>query len=224
MSAGVLAWPVDSEPSWPVVIAWSMSRASPARHSPTMIRSGRMCRALRSRSRMVISPLPSRFGGRASSVTTCAWLSCSSAASSMVTIRSSSGMNDERTLRRGRLARAGAAGDEDVELGLDADPQELEHLRRRGPEPDEVVDGDRLGRELPDRDDRPDQRQRFDDRVHARAVGQAGIDAGARLVDPPAQRRDDPVDDPEDVLVVQEVAVDAMDLAARARCTRGSGR
>ena len=29
MSLGVLAWPVDSEPSWPVVIAWSMSSASP---------------------------------------------------------------------------------------------------------------------------------------------------------------------------------------------------
>ena len=71
MSGGLLAWPVESEPSWPVVIAWSMSSASPARHSPTMIRSGRMWSALRSRSRMVISPWPSRFGGRASSVTTC---------------------------------------------------------------------------------------------------------------------------------------------------------
>ncbi len=48
---------------------------------------------------MVISPMPSRFGGRASSLTTCVWLSCSSAASSIVTIRSSSGMNDDSTLR-----------------------------------------------------------------------------------------------------------------------------
>ena len=213
MSAGVFAWPVESEPSWPVVIAWSMSSASPERHSPTMIRSGRMCRALRSRSRIVISPWPSRFGGRASSLTTCAWRSCSSAASSIVTIRSSSGMNDDRTLRVGGLARAGAARDEDVEAGLDAGAQELEHLRRRRPERDQVVDRDRLGRELPDGDDRPDQRQRLDDRVDARAVGQPRVDARARCVDPPTERGDDPVDDPEDVLVVQEVVVDAVDLA-----------
>ena len=38
------------------------------------------------------------FGGRDSSVTTCSWRSWSSAASSIVTIRSSFGMNDERTL------------------------------------------------------------------------------------------------------------------------------
>ena len=99
MSRGVLAWPVESEPSWPVVMAEIMSRASPARHSPTTMRSGRMCRALRSRSRMVISPRPSRLEGRASSETTWVWLSCSSAASSMVMMRSSSGMKEERTLR-----------------------------------------------------------------------------------------------------------------------------
>ena len=100
MSRGELAWPVVIEPSWPVFMAWSMSSASPPRHSPTMMRSGRMRRALRTSSRMVISPRPSMFGGRASSVTTCSWRSCSSAASSMVTMRSSLGMNDESTLSR----------------------------------------------------------------------------------------------------------------------------
>ena len=71
-----------------------------------------------------------------------------------------------------------------------------------------------VGGELPDRDDRPDERQRRDDRVDARAVGQAGIDPRARLVDAPADGGDDPVDDPEDVLVVQEGAIDALDLPA----------
>ena len=113
-----------------------------------------------------------------------------------------------------RLARTGAAGDEDVEPRLDTGAQELEHLRGRRPEVDEVVDGDRLGRELPHGDDRTDQRQRLDDRVDARAVGQPRVDARARRVDPPAERGDDPVDDAEDVLVVQEVAVDPFDLAA----------
>ena len=95
-SRGELACAVVSEPSWPVFIACSMSSASPPRHSPTTMRSGRMRRALRTRSRMVIRPLPSRLAGRASSDTRFGWLSLSSAASSMVTMRSSSGMKLER--------------------------------------------------------------------------------------------------------------------------------
>ena len=39
------------DPPWPVFIAWSMSKASPRRHSPTMIRSGRMRSALATSSR-----------------------------------------------------------------------------------------------------------------------------------------------------------------------------
>ena len=52
-SRGELAWTVVSEPSWPVFMAWSMSSASAPRTSPTMMRSGRMRSALRTRSRWV---------------------------------------------------------------------------------------------------------------------------------------------------------------------------
>src|SRR6202790_3153694 len=41
-----------------------MSSASPPRHSPTMMRSGRMRSELRTRSRIEIVPLPSKLGGR----------------------------------------------------------------------------------------------------------------------------------------------------------------
>ena len=61
-----------------------------------MIRSGRMRSALRTRSRTVTSPVPSTFAGRASSETTCGFASRSSAASSIVINRSSSGMNADR--------------------------------------------------------------------------------------------------------------------------------
>ena len=115
----------------------------------------------------------------------------------------------------GRLARAGAAGDEDVEPGPDARPQELEHLGRCRPEADQVVDRERFGGELPDGDDRPDERQRRDDGIDARAVGKPGVDARARFIDAPTERRDDPLDDPADVLVVEERDVDALDLASR---------
>ena len=224
MSGELLAWPVESEPSWPTVIAWIMSSASPPRHSPTMIRSGRMWSELRSRSRVVISPWPSRLAGRASSVITCSWRSWSSAASSIVMIRSSSGTNAEITLRVVVLPEPGAARDEDVEPGLHARAQEVEHLRGRRPEPDQVVDGVRPGRELPDRDHRPDQRQRLDDAVDARAVGEAGVHPRADLVDAAAERGDDPVDDPQDVVVVEERRRDPRDLARRARCRCGPGR
>ena len=81
-------------------MAWSMSSASPPRHSPTMMRSGRIRRALRTRSRISIAPLPSTLGGRDSRRITCFCRSCSSAESSTVTILSSAGMKLDRMLSR----------------------------------------------------------------------------------------------------------------------------
>jgi len=91
---------VVSEPSWPVFMAWSMSSASPPRTSPTMIRSGRMRRALITSWRIVTCPLPSMLGGRASSRTRCFWFNCNSAESSIVTMRSEEGKKLESMLSR----------------------------------------------------------------------------------------------------------------------------
>ncbi len=99
-SSALLAWTVAREPSWPVDMAWSMSRDSPPRTSPTTIRSGRIRRELRTRSRMVTRPLPSTLGGRDSRRTTCGCWSWSSAESSMVMMRSPSGISPDRALRR----------------------------------------------------------------------------------------------------------------------------
>ena len=60
--------------------------------------NARMGRALRTSARIGTSPRPSRLGGRASSRTTCGWGSRSSAASSMVTTRSTAPMNPPRAL------------------------------------------------------------------------------------------------------------------------------
>ena len=49
-----------------------------------------------------------------------------------------------------------------------------------------------------------DEGQRRDDGVDAGAVGQAGVDHRRRLVNAAADRRDDPVDDAHDVVVVLE--------------------
>src|SRR6267378_2524039 len=74
-----------------------MSRASGPRHSPTMIRSGRMRSELRTRSRIEMAPRPSTFCGFDSRLMTWTWRSRSSAASSHVTMRSVGGMNPEST-------------------------------------------------------------------------------------------------------------------------------
>src|ERR1700680_4377288 len=98
-SWGLLACSVDIEPSCPVFIAWSMSRASPPRHSPTMMRSGRIRGQLLPSSRIGTAPFPSTFGGRDSSWIQWGCWSWSSAASSHVISRSVSGMKDDRMLR-----------------------------------------------------------------------------------------------------------------------------
>ena len=95
-SGGELACSVPIDPSWPVFIACSRSNASGPRTSPTMIRSGRMRRQFLTRSRMVISPSPSRFGGRVSNETTWGCCSCNSAVSSQVMIRSALSMKPVR--------------------------------------------------------------------------------------------------------------------------------
>ena len=79
-------------------MAWSMSSASPPRHSPTMMRSGRIRRQLLTSSRIGTAPLPSTLGGLDSSCIQCGCWSWSSAASSQVINRSVSGMNDDRML------------------------------------------------------------------------------------------------------------------------------
>ena len=61
----------------------------------------------------------------------------------------------------------------------------------------------------------PSKRQRRDDGVDARAVGQTGVHHGGGLVDAPADLDDDAVDDPPQVLVGDEPGAGLLDHAAR---------
>ena len=213
MSRGVLAWPVDIEPSWPVFMAWSMSSASPPRHSPTMIRSGRMRRELRTSSRMGMAPLPSMLGGRDSSVMTCSWRSWSSAASSMVTMRSSLGMKDERMLSivvlpepvppaTKMFRRASTHALRKSNISGVAVPKRMRSSTVNGDAANfrTVMTG-------------PDQADGRDDGVDARAVHEAGVDHRAGLIDAAADGRDDAVDDAHHVVVVLERDVGQLQLA-----------
>ena len=106
-------------------MAWSMSSASAPRHSPTMMRSGRMRRALRTRSRVVTSPTPSMFGGRVSMPDDVRLLQLQ--LGGVLDGGDALVVRDERRqgVEQRRLAAAGAAGDQDVDPGLDAGRQEL---------------------------------------------------------------------------------------------------
>ena len=185
-SRGVLACIVVIEPSWPVFMACSMSSVSAPRHSPMMIRSGRIRRALRTRSVAVMAPLPSMFGGRVSSRTTWSCCNCNSAASSIVTMRSVLGMKLDSVFKQRRLAGAGAAGDDDVQPGLDRPFQQHHHFGREGLVVQQVFQLQRIGAEAANGNARPVQRQRRNDGVETRAVEHAGVDHRAGFVHAPA--------------------------------------
>src|SRR5439155_17247215 len=186
-SRGELAWRVDSDPSWPVFMAWSMSSASAPRTSPTTIRSGRMRKALRTSSRARTSPLPSMLAGRLSSRTTWRCCSRSSAASSMVTMRSCAGIIDD------------APGD--------ARRQEPTDRLGESAEPYEVIEAEHALRELADGELGAVDGEGCDHRVHARAVGQTGVDHRRRFVDTTTERRHDAVDHTQHVLLGEEARV-----------------
>ena len=182
--ARLLAWTVVRLPSWPVFIACSMSSASSPRTSPTMMRSGRIRSALITRSRWRTAPLPSMFGGRVSSRTTWRCRSMSSAASSIVTIRSSFGDEAGQHVEQRRLAGARAARDDDIQPAGDRRAQEIEHRLGQRIAVDEILGAQPVGSEPPDRQRRAVERQRRNDRVDARAVGSRastiGLDSSMR--------------------------------------------
>ncbi len=79
---------------------------------------------------------------------------------------------------------------------------------------DQVVHLERILGELPDGEDRAVQRQRRHDDVDAGSVGEAGVHHGRGLVDAPAHRRHDALDDAAQVLFGDEAHLGLLDDAA----------
>ena len=113
-----------------------------------------------------------------------------------------------------RLARARAARDQHVALGLDAARQELDRLLRERADVDHVLHREAPAAELPDGQKRAGEGQRRDDRVHARPVREARVDHRRRLVDASADLRHDLVDDAAQVRLVGEADGRLVQLAA----------
>src|SRR5262249_36164695 len=80
-------------------------------------------------------------------------------------------------------------------------------------DPQKVIDRQQLDGKAPDRQYGSVQRQRRDDRVHARAVGQTRVDHGRGFVDAAADCRNDAIDDVEQMLIVVEAHFRAFELS-----------
>jgi hypothetical protein len=78
-------------------------------------------------------------------------------------------------VQRRRLPGAGTARDDDVPASSDAGVQQVTDLGRERPEGQQVAVGERVRGELPDRQHRPVDRDRWDDRVDTGTVREPGI-------------------------------------------------
>ena len=130
--AGELAWIVVSEPSWPVFIAWSMSSVSAAANLADDDPDGRACARVPDEARGSLIRRRLRCSwARDSSVIT-----CSAAAATLQRPRSYNAHHRARNVyrhgvERRRLAGTCAAGDEHVELALDARARGAPRCARR---------------------------------------------------------------------------------------------
>src|SRR6266404_2783609 len=169
-------------------MACSMSSASAPRTSPTTMRSGRIRKLLRNSSRCGTSPFPSMLGGRVSSLTMCGCCNCSSAESSMVTMRSVAGMNPDRTLSM-------------VVLPAPVPPDITTLSLDKTIALNVVATGSVKG-------------QRRNDCIHTRSVGEAGIDHRRGFVDAAPDGRNDSVDDIHQMSIVMKSNGRGFDLSA----------
>jgi hypothetical protein len=107
-------------------------------------------------------------------------------------------------IQQRRLARAGAAADQDAAPRPHRLLEPAALLRIERPQLDQPLRAGALGTEAADRDRRAIDRQRRDHHVDPRAVGEAGVDHRAELVDAAAEGRQDPLDRVAQLLLVGE--------------------
>ena len=114
-------------------------------------------------------------------------------------------------VEQGRLARAGAAADDDAAPGGDRLAQQLALRWAERSHLDQLGRARPFGTEAADRERRAVDRQRRDHDVDPRAVGEPGVDHRAELVDPAAERGEDALDRVAQLLLVGETDVDRLD-------------
>ena len=153
------------------------------------------------------------LGGRVSSRATWSCCSWSSAESSIVTMRSRSSMKVDRALSIVVLPEPVPPEMMTLRRAWTIPRSDLRHRSGSAAELDHPVHADRLLGELADRQQRAVDRQRRDDGVDARPVGQARVDQRRGFVDPAADGADDLLDDPQQVPLVLEARGDLFEQA-----------
>ncbi|MNS95310.1 hypothetical protein D3C72_1295640 [compost metagenome] len=119
----------------------------------------------------------------------------------------------QRIEQRG-LARAGAAGDQDVAAAQHHRLQQRLHRCIEGALGQQLVGGEGVLAELADGHHRPVHRQWRDDRVEAATIGQACIDHRIGIIQAAAERGDDAAQDAQQVGVIGEALWRAFELPA----------
>ena len=126
----------------------------------------------------------------------------SSAASSMVTTRSASGISAASALSSVVLPAPAPPHTTTFARAATAHAQQ-----RAVPGRGDLVEADGTGPEATDGETRTVDRERPHDRVHPRTIGQAGVDQGARPVDAQPERGHDALDEGEGGALVDHVRV-----------------
>ena len=107
-----------------------------------------------------------------------------------------------KNVQKGGFAGAGAPGDENADPGFYRRAKHLHHFRRDALELNQLIGCQGACPEAANGHGRSVQRQGWNDGIHARAVGQSGIDHRRGFIHPAAHARHDPVDDLQQVAIV----------------------
>ena len=120
------------------------------------------------------------------------------------------------------FAGAGAAADQNVQPRFDAGLQQLQHAFGHGQLLDQILALELIAAETADREQRAVHRDRRNGRIDARAIGQAGVDERRRLIHAPAHARHHFLDNAQQVRVILELHRACGTVCRRARCRPAS--
>ena len=112
------------------------------------------------------------------------------------------------------FTRAGSARDKHIAARAHDGSQHFRHWFRHRTQINQLLHADRDFGELTNRKQRAIKRQRSDDRIYAAAVAQTGIDKWRAFIDPAADRADNFLNDPHQMLLILESHTTALQHTA----------
>ena len=111
------------------------------------------------------------------------------------------------------FARAGASGDDDIESSFHGTFEEHHHFGSEGAEFEEVFECEGVAAEAADGEGGAIESEGWDDGIESGAIGKPSIDHGGRFVDASSDFGDDAIEDLQEVFVIAEGDIGALDAA-----------